>query len=394
MPRKTGDANKIIGVTPKLYIKDDGTTYISGEEYNGLWSTNTGTTDFSVANAGGYANAGHWKFNEIEGNVAFNLRHRGTLDLSMNGMSRGKDGIGTFVQFLLEDNKQLALPSSDVFLMMGTGGGFTKASDFINFVQSDPINAHANLSSSSLFNGKIFFDMWAYFRKFNTSTETQCMLYFHNDSDADNFDRVLKFDNENNSGTPQIRFKYLNAAGSGLTSDISTEAGAALYPNGVSQDGGLHHIALVFDREIDFGTSGTGIYVDGKKMAISSSSGTKITGAQPVGTNGFIGCRINSSNATWTATQGSGSPKFDEHFTGKIYMAQMSSDATQATAARIANLHSMKFDVPRGPAKVDFSDRFEVDGPNILQDIGTLKQQMETLKGSFTVTLSSVRVKN
>jgi hypothetical protein len=75
-------------------------------------------------------------------------------------------------------------------------------------------------------------------------------------------------------------------------------------------------------------------------------------------------------------------------------MAQLSSDASGATATRIAAVFAQRFDVPRGPTTVDFSDRFEIDGPNVLQDIGTLAQKIESGKGNFTVTLSSIKVKN
>jgi len=397
---KKGDSTKITGITPKLYIKDDGTDYVTGEEYNGLWSTNSGSADFTVDTAAGYANAGHWKFNEIEGNIAFNCRHRGTNDLTMAGMRRGKDGIGTFVRFNLSNNDQLATPSSDLFLMVGNGGGYTASNDFVNFIRANQVNAHPTLSSGNTFNGKIFFDMWAHFNAISVASAHNDMLYMHNTQDTNNFDRVLKFSVQNDSGSPVLIFKWLASDGNSLMSYKSTAAGAALYPDGVTNPGGFHHVAVNFDREVDpFGDTTnaanyTGFYVDGKKYPVSSTVGSPMTTAHSSNTNAFIGCSINDSNGTWTADKGSGDPVFRNHFQGKIYMAQLSSDASQATASRIANLHSMKFDVPRGPAKVDFSDRFEVDGPNVLQDIGTLKQQMETLKGSFTVSLSTIKVKN
>ncbi len=397
MSRKIGDSSKIVSITPKLYIKDDGTNYTTGEQYNGLWSTNTADTDFSVVGADGYGNAGHWKFNEIEGNTAFNLRHRGVNNVLLGNMRRGRDGTGTFVQFSLSNNRPLPAASPEYYCMVGTGGGNTETTAFNNFIQSDAINDHPRLASGNLFNGKMFFDIWADFYPVQTG-ETQTIFYMHNNADSDNFDRVLKLDIKNDGGSMQVRFKFLNNAGTGLANFSSENAGTALYPNGAGNAGGLHHLALVFDREIVSANSLTynnmGIYVDGIQQGINSSSGTIINSAVSVNTNAFIGCRISDNNGTWTATQGSGDPKFDEHFLGKIYMAQLSSDASGPTKSRIANLHGMRFEVPRGPEKVDFSDRFEVDGPNVLQDIGTLKQQMETLKGTFTVTLSSVKVKN
>ena len=67
MSVKKGSASKITGVTPKLFIKDDGTTYTTGETYNSLWSGNSGSGDLTHSTATGYANVGHWKFNELEG---------------------------------------------------------------------------------------------------------------------------------------------------------------------------------------------------------------------------------------------------------------------------------------------------------------------------------------
>jgi len=392
---KKGDSTKITGITPKLYIKDDGTDYLTGEEFNGLWSTNSGTADFAVSSAGGYADAGHWKFNEIEGDVAFNCRHRGTNDVTMHGMKRGTDGVGTFVRFNLSNNEQLATPSSDLFMMVGDGGGYNASIDFVNYLRANQVNSHPKLSPNNLFNGKIFFDMWADFAKIPTSGDHHDILYLHNVEDSNGFDRVLKLSVMNNSGNPEVVFQYLASDGNSLASRYSRTGGEAIYPNGITNDGGLHHIAVNFNREITtFGDGSSGIYVDGNKMAISQSTGTFSSIGHSSNTNAFIGCSVNDSNGTWTATKGSGDPVFRNHFCGKIYMAQWSSDSTNATPARIANLHGMRFDVPRGPAKVDFSDRFEVDGPNVLQDIGTLKQQMETLKGNFTVSLSTIKVKN
>lgn len=394
MSVKKGSASKITGVTPKLYIKDDGTTYTTGEAYNSLWSANSGSGDLSNSTATGYANVGHWKFNEIEGDTVFNLRHRNANNLAIRTLNRGKDGIGTYVQFALPNNEQLAVSSPTHFCMIGDGLAIVEASNFENFVKSNPIG-NTNLGSSSNFNGKLFFDMWAYFKAIPTSGEVQTLLYFHNEADSNGFDRVLSFNVKNNSGSPQVKLNYINDAETGFASATSTTAGDALYPSGITSDGGLHHIALVFDREETFGSGGsTGIYIDGVKYANSSTSGTMEPNAVDCNTNGFIGCRISESNTDFSATQSSGAPTFDQHFTGKIYMAQLSNDASGATAARISSLFNMRFNVPRGPAKVDFSDRFELDGPNVLQDIGTLAQKMESSKGNFTITLSSIKVKN
>ena len=394
MAVKKGDSSKIIGVTPKLYIKDDGTTYISGEDYNGLWSTNSGTfADVVASSADGYANAGHWKFNEIEGNVAFNGRHRGTNDITFRNMIRGKDGIGTFVQYSLEDNTQLSAASPSYYAMLGSGGGYIETTGFIDWIKSNPVEDHVNLGVGNTFNGKIFFDCWCYFRKFNSASEEQTLLYLHNDASANAHDPVLSFSMDNVSGVPTLRLGYKNAANTALVYRDSTSAGLAIYPEGWEAEGGLHHVAFVFDRTQNFGAGQYGFYVDGNYYSGAGTFGIQ-TAILNVNTNAFLGCRIEGDNPTLTQVQGTDAPKFTNHFTGKFYMAQLSSDASLVTKSRMANLHGMRFDVPRGPAKVDFSDRFEADGPNVLQDIGTLKQQMETLKGSFTVTLSSIKVKN
>jgi len=393
MSVKKGSASKITGVTPKLYIKDDGTTYTTGEDYNSLWSANSGSGDLANSTATGYANVGHWKFNELEGNTVFNQRHRNANNLAIRDMSRGKDAVGTFVQFTLENNDQPSVAKRKQFCMIGDGAQIVEASNFKNFVKSNPIGG-TNLGSGGNFNGKLHFDMWAFFRAIPTSGEVQTLLCFHNEADSNNFDRVLSFNVENSGGSPQVKLNYLNTAETGSATYTSTTAGSALYPDGISSAGGLHHISLVFDREETFGSGGsTGIYIDGVKYS-GTASGTMEPNAVDCNTNGFIGCRIAESNTDFTADQSSGAPTFDQHFTGKIYMAQLSNDASGATSTRLTALTGMRFDVPRGPAKVDFSDRFEVKGPNVLQEIGSLVQKMETQKGTFTVNLSSIKVKN
>tara|TARA_R100001440_G_scaffold75517_2_gene102955 strand:- start:452 stop:1633 length:1182 start_codon:yes stop_codon:yes gene_type:complete len=393
MSIKTGSASKITGVTPKLYIKDDGTTYTTGEDFNSLWSANSGSGDLSNSTATGYANVGHWKFNELEGTTVFNQRHRNVNNLAIREMRRGKDAVGTFAQFILENNDQPSVAKRKQFCMIGDGAQIVEASNFKNFVKSNPIG-NTNLGSSGNFNGKLHFDIWANFRAIATAGEIQTILYFHNEADSNGFDRVLELNIKNNSGSPEVILNYINNAEDGYATFTSTTAGSALYPSGISSTGGLHQISLVFDREETFGSGGsTGIYIDGVKYS-GTASGTMEPNAVDCNTSGFIGCRIAESNTDFTADQSSSAPTFDQHFTGKIYMAQLSNDASGATAARLTALANIKFDVPRGPAKVDFSDRFEVKGPNVLQEIGSLVQKMETQKGTFTINLSSIKVKN
>ena len=43
---------------------------------------------------------------------------------------------------------------------------------------------------------------------------------------------------------------------------------------------------------------------------------------------------------------------------------------------------------------VDFSERYEYDGKNLLQEIGSLKQIIESSKGTFQMNVNSIKVKN
>ena len=107
-----GDSRKVVGITPKFYIRDDGTDYDTGEEYNGLWSGGT------LVAPTGYADMGHWRLGEDVGIVAFNSRVRGLNDLFLEGIVRSSDGIGSYLSFKLPDNEPLPSPSPFLFMMM------------------------------------------------------------------------------------------------------------------------------------------------------------------------------------------------------------------------------------------------------------------------------------
>jgi hypothetical protein len=409
---KLGDSSKIVSVTPKFYIKDDGTDYTTGEGYNGLWSTG------EESNPGGYAGGGHWKINESEGNILYNNRSRGNNDLYITGFSRSTDAIGTYVQFNLPGNNPLASPNSSYYCMMGAtsakatsaitenlqfsswlttpglGGGSTGAP----FLRTE--TNHAEL--------KFMFDFWAYFRKGpSTNGNYQTYLYLANEGSGSGKDSVMRFYLFNNGGSPELRLTFADntAASRGTLNDvvISTSAGEALYPSGLSAEGGLHHIGLVFNRSnfSNFGTANgpDGFYIDGKYHPCSSLTGVSswYTGSSlEVNVNPILFCQISSDNPTWTNTKATGDPRFNKHFTGKIYHASISTmnNNGEITASRMKTLNSLKFDIPRGPSRVDFSDRYEYKGRNLLQQLSTLKQKIESSTGTFTISVSSIKARN
>ena len=142
----------------------------------------------------------------------------------------------------------------------------------------------------------------------------------------------------------------------------------------------------------------TGFYIDGKYHSCNVRSGVSAWHTDPleVNVNPLIGCEIEGDNSTWTAPKISGHPKFLNHFTGKLYHSSLSPIVTagELTQARMKTLNSLKFNIPRNPTKVDFSDRYEYKGRNLLQTLSTLNQKIETEKGTFTISVSSVKVKN
>ena len=96
----------------------------------------------------------------------------------------------------------------------------------------------------------------------------------------------------------------------------------------------------------------------------------------------------------WDQNQSAGDPSFRNHFLGKIYQVHCSFDTTGVSRDRIRSLFNLKFDIPRGPQSIDFSDKNEFEGVNLLTNVGTLKQVIENEKGVFYVTFNSVKVKN
>jgi hypothetical protein len=404
---KLGDSSKIISVTPKFYIKDDGTDYTSGESYNGLLAGGT------AAAPTGYGAGGHWKITESDGNLLYNNRTRGANDLYISGFSRSTDAIGTYVQFTLPGNEPLSIPSPGNYCMMGASGarsnsGIIEGSDFTGWLTSPGFdNSFQMNDETNKAEMRFMFDFWAYFRKGpQTNGDFQTLFYLNHEGSGNSYDKVFRFGTYNNGSDPFLIVWYgdNNAASRTAFNDIaaSQSAGEAIYPQGVAADGGLHHVAIVFDRTnfSNFGTANgpDGFYVDGKYHACSDRSGISswYTSVIEVNTNALIGCEIYGDNPTWNVSKTSGEPRFYKHFTGKLYHASLSpiNTAGEWTQDRMQTINSLKFDIPRNPSKVDFSDRYEYKGRNLLQSLSTLKQKVETEKGTFTIGVSSIKVKN
>ena len=390
-----GNSKKIVGIKPKFYIKDNGTDYTDGEEFNGLWSAGDDTTPT------GYANMGHWKLNEEEGSIAFNNRVRGHTDLYCAGTSWSSDGVGNYLQYNLPNNDPLGSASPNYFIMIGTGSSYSETDAFDSFVKANTGGTGFG-AIRGYEAGKYMFDMWAYFRTPPASSgDIQTLFYLHHTGDIV-LDKRLRFCIENVGGTPVLAMYYYHFDFSSSSFDrvYSANAGAALFPNGVSQEGGLHQIGFIFDRtvidggNIEFNTAPYGFYIDGKYYpADSGSTSGWSQNSLSIDTNAFIGCEINGNNPSFTATKSTGDPKFINHFTGKLYQAQLSS-VTGATEARMRMIHGLKFDIPRGPTPVDFSERYEYDGRNLLQEIGRIDQVIGNDKGAFYININQVKVRN
>ena len=390
-----GNSRKITGVKPKFYIKDNGTDYTDGEEYNGLWSG--GTNDAPT----GYGNIGDWKLNEEEGDVAFNNRVRGHTDLFCAGTEWSSDGTGNYLQFNLAGNSPLLNSSPNYYIMLGTGGTHSESAAFDDFLGANT-GGTGFQAVRGYTEGKLFFNFWAYFRKPPASDGIKQVFLYTQDRSG-SFDARMRFFIKNISGVIHLCFAYIDTSGNGTDRVSSAEAGNAIFPKGLAEDGGLHHVAFCFDRtqldsgDIIFDTAPYGFYVDGIYYGATTGSTASWEEAAITmnDTNALIGCETDGTNPTYTADKYSGGPKFENHFTGKFYHIQMSSPATgEITEDRMRMLHGLKFDIPRGPTPVDMSERYEYDGKNLLQDIGTINQVIGNEKGAFYVNINQVKVRN
>jgi len=115
-----------------------------------------------------------------------------------------------------------------------------------------------------------------------------------------------------------------------------------------------------------------------------------------VDTNATFGCEYLHTSTGWSNTQTDLNPGFINHFVGKIYQVTITKNTVTSgmTIDRLKKLFNLRFDIPRGPTMVDFSERYEYDGKNLLQEIGSLKQIIESSKGTFQMNVNSIKVKN
>ena len=251
---------------------------------------------------------------------------------------------------------------------------------------------------------KYAFDIWINaLTPPQTNGDTQTLFYLHNEGGG----QVMRYVIKNISGAIALVMSWSGLQGGGTSYDvISLAAGAALFPGGLSVNGGLHNVGFIVDREaldsgdIKFGLNGNGpegFYVNGQYYPKSSGDTTNWfqSSAMFADVNALIGCQIDG-NPTFTTDKFDGVPSFSNHFTGKIYQASLTPIASEGevTENRMNTTYGLRFDIPRGPGLVDFSERFEFKGKSLLQSLNNIKQQIENDKGSFVVTLQSVKVVN
>jgi len=383
---RRGNPSKITGITPKLYIKDDGTDYDTGEEYNGLWSGG----DISAPT--GFGSIGHWKFDEEDGVMVFNNRYRGLNDLRTGpaGGIWSSDGVGKYFSFKLPGNEPLiGETNGDMYLMLGNGSSYNENSAWGDYLRHNPFEDILGIEDSGKANLRFMFSMWAYFRKPpQNDTDTQAFLELY-DSASPSYGRVLTFCVRNDAGTLNLVLYYTDGIRSTRTtmySCKSNDAATALFPGGMNEDGGLHSVGP------------EGFYVDGNYFERDSGNTTNwSTALQEIDCNAQIGCRFTSNTHTFGALKKTaGAPSFVKQFTGRIYDVSFSAidDNNLGTKQRMQTLHGLKFDVPRAPATVDFSERFEYKGEDLLTAIGNIKQAYERDKGSFFITVQTIKAKN
>jgi len=257
---KKGDARKVVGITPKFYIKDEGTDYTTGEEYNGLWSAGT------ITSPTGYADCGIWKFLERQGTVAFNHRTHSKNPISLSNIVWSKDLTADSISFKLIDHEPYPGTSEKIYAMLGSGGAYaeTKATNWISYLQSPGLED--TYPSTGGWGVSFTIDMWVYCRKAPQSSNLRQTL-FHAVNKGGNtgttnpysHDSLLpgtciQWDISNRAGTLAMNFTWpINTAGetggAGQQTIWSSSAAKALWPNFATDptaDGGLHHIAVVF----------------------------------------------------------------------------------------------------------------------------------------------------
>jgi len=400
--------SEIQSITPKIFIQDDGTDYDTGEEFNGLWP--------------GFANLGHWKLNERKGTIAFNNRNRRRRNLYLSNTRWGTDSKGNHVSYRLPRGNPLSEPLSDYFIMIGSGGGYNSFNDFDSFLKSggNDIPPHAL---------NYQFDVWVKSDRLMQDGETETLLYLHDIDKETNFHRVFKFCLEKISGQTYFSIYGVHEGRETWSKVSSSDAGDFFEKNVL----GFNHLGFVYRlglpdylkfltseeeivnvrgmthphaytvwnpdaaSEIDFQYRTLSFYVNGREFPVDLSSTIDwYKGGVSLNVSPFIGCQISADAPEFSQLRSDASQevKFNEHFTGKIYAVQWNNSFEVANAERMSTLYNLKFDVPRGPGWVDFSDFEETRGKNLLKNLGRISQAIENKHGNFYVTLNRVTMKN
>ncbi len=400
-------ARDIQSLTPKIFIKDDGTDYDSGEEFNGLWP--------------GFANIGHWRLNERKGVIGFNNKDRRTRNLYLSNTRWLVDSQGSYIRYKLPGDLPLENPGVNQYIMVGSGGNFNEQRSFSRFLKSHGMGPHT-------FNYQ--FDAWVGIERLPDIGKEEVLLYIHDTKAETGFDRVLKFTIENVGGDIRLAMSMVNQNRTNWTKLYSEKAADPIKDNLP----GFHHIGFVYraglpsyhqfittdqqlylskdspypsefmtpnpqlaelissaDREFYF-------YIDGQFQEADNSNNLSdwYVGTIAIDVNPFIGCQISTDSPVFSDIKNSENQQvaFNNHFTGKIYSIQWNNSIENPTIDRMSNLYNLKFNVPRGPQWVDFSDFEETRGKNLLKDVGRISQAIENKQGNFYVTLNRVRMKN
>lgn len=401
------DISNIQSLTPKIFIQDDGTDYDTGEEFNGLWP--------------GFADIGHWKLNERTGVISFNNKNRREHNLYLSNVRWNNDIQGSYISYRLPRGEPLDFPSPNPFIMVGSGGGFSPFSNFSSFLKSDGLGPHVL---------NYQFDVWV-----KTSErpmkdgETETLLYLHDTTSDTNFHRVLKFCIERISSQTYLSLYCVHDDRESWSKVASSEAGDSIEQ--ISP--GIIHLAFVYRlgvlNTLDFRTSedkrfrarsdsypkGLSVwdpdsaqemgfvdrtlsfYVNGRQHEIDlDTTGNWYKGGITLDVNPLIGCQISQDAPVFSGVRNSPNQevRFNEHFTGRIYAIQWNKTFENANPDRMSTLSNLKFDVPRGPSWVDFSDYEETRGKNLLKNIGRITQAIENKQGNFYVTLNRVTMRN
>jgi len=176
-----------------------------------------------------------------------------------------------------------------------------------------------------------------------------------------------------------------------------------------SSVGGLHHLGVIVNQ-----TNSPCLMIDGDRLDIGNWSPIRtennfgndaflMVGSKPINSTGnpqgydtsfIINCNYHETNNPEPT-------RFISHYYGKIYQfCFFDYILVHNTPDNILNQKAMtkifnsQFSIPRKPEWVDFSDKFEVTGKNLLSEIGTIKQSIQGTSGQFYIQLNKIKVRN